>query len=183
MPQIINFPNGEQQLLEYFRNAAGVSEQKARQILAGFQFYQEDVMKRVKNLSGGERMRVKLAELLQQKINTLIFDEPTNHIDIPTKEVLEDAIEDFDGTLIFVSHDRYFINKFADKTIEFKDGNVTTYLGNYEDYKRSKEKEKTKQESFLDRVKVNPKQSTKQTNASNNKKKSKKNVRDDDWER
>ena len=74
---------------------------KARQILAGFQFYQEDVMKRVKNLSGGERMRVKLAELLQQKINTLIFDEPTNHIDIPTKEVLESAIEDFDGTLIF----------------------------------------------------------------------------------
>lgn len=183
LPQIINFPNGEQQLLEYFRNAAEVSEQKARQILAVFQFYQEDVMKRVKNLSGGERMRVKLAELLQQKINTLIFDEPTNHIDIPTKEVLEDAIEDFDGTLIFVSHDRYFINKFADKTIEFKDGNVTTYLGNYENYKRSKEKEKTKQESFLDRVKVNPKQSAKQTNASNNKKKSKKNDRDDDWER
>ena len=80
-------------------------------------------------------MRVKLAELLQQKINTLIFDEPTNHIDIPTKEVLEDSIEEFDGTLLFVSHDRYFINKFADKTIEFKDGKVTTYLGNYDDYK------------------------------------------------
>ena len=92
-------------------------------------------MKRVGNLSGGEKMRVKLAELLQQKINTLIFDEPTNHIDIPTKEVLEDAIEDFDGTLLFVSHDRYFINKFADKIIEFKDGKVTTYLGNYDDYK------------------------------------------------
>ena len=181
LPQIINFPNGEQQLLEYFRNAAGVGEQKARQILASFQFYQEDVMKRVKNLSGGEKMRVKLAELLQQKINTLIFDEPTNHIDIPTKEVLEDAIEDFDGTLIFVSHDRYFINKFADKTVEFKDGKVTTYLGNYEDYKRSKEK--TKQESFLDRVKVNAKQSDKETNTSNNKKKDKRNDRDDDWER
>lgn len=142
LPQIINFPNGEQQLLEYFKNAAGVGEQKARQILASFQFYQEDVMKRVKNLSGGERMKVKLAELLQQKINTLIFDEPTNHIDIPTKEVLEDAIEDFDGTLIFVSHDRYFINKFANKTVEFKDGKVTTCLGNYEDYKRNKEKAK-----------------------------------------
>ena len=181
LPQIINFPNGEQSLLEYFRNEVGVNEQKARQILAGFEFYQEDVMKRVKNLSGGERMKVKLAELLQQKINTLIFDEPTNHIDIPTKEVLEDAIEDFDGTLIFVSHDRYFINKFADKTIEFKDGKVTTCLGNYEDYKRSKEKEGTKQESFLDRVKVNPKQSAKKTNTSNNKKK---NARDDDdWER
>ena len=164
LPQIINFPNGEQQLLEYFRGEVGVNEQKARQILAGFQFYQEDVTKRVKNLSGGERMRVKLAELLQQKINTLIFDEPTNHIDIPTKEVLEDAIEDFDGTLIFVSHDRYFINKFADKTVEFKDGNVTTYLGNYEDYKRSKEKEsqqEIKQDSFRDRMKVSQKSSSK----------------------
>ena len=164
LPQIINFPNGEQQLLEYFRGEVGVNEQKARKILAGFQFYQEDVTKMVKNLSGGERMRVKLAELLQQKINTLIFDEPTNHIDIPTKEVLEDAIEDFDGTLIFVSHDRYFINKFADKTVEFKDGNVTTYLGNYEDYKRSKEKEsqqETKQDSFRDRMKVSQKSSSK----------------------
>lgn len=140
LPQIINFPNGDQQLLEYFRNEVGVNEQKARQILAGFQFYQEDVTKRVKTLSGGERMRVKLAELLQQNINTLIFDEPTNHIDIPTKEVLEDAIEDFDGTLIFVSHDRYFINKFADKTVEFKDGKVSVCLGNYDDYKENKSK-------------------------------------------
>ena len=140
LPQIINFPNGEQSLLEYFKDEVGVSEQRARQILAGFQFYKEDVNKRVKNLSGGEKIRVKLAELLQQKINTLIFDEPTNHIDIPTKEVLEDAIEDFDGTLIFVSHDRYFINKFADKTIEFKDGHTSTYLGGYDYYKGQKER-------------------------------------------
>lgn len=136
LPQIIDFPKEEEQILEYFSHAVGVNEEKARRILATFQFYKDDVTKRVKNLSGGERMRVKLAELLQQKINTLIFDEPTNHIDIPTKEVLEEAIEDFDGTLIFVSHDRFFINKFADKTIEFKDGHVTTYLGNYDDYKK-----------------------------------------------
>lgn len=141
LPQIINFPNGEQKLLDYFKGEAGVNEQKARQILAGFEFYQDDVNKKVKNLSGGERMKVKLAELLQQKINTLIFDEPTNHIDIPTKEVLEDAIEEFDGTLIFISHDRYFINKFADKTIEFKDGKVYKYLGNYDNYKERKSKE------------------------------------------
>lgn len=138
LPQIIDFPNGEQQLLEYFKGEVGLPEQKARQILAGFQFNKEDVNKRVKNLSGGEKMRVKLAELLQQQINTLIFDEPTNHIDIPTKEVLEDAIEDFDGTLIFVSHDRYFINKFADKTIEFKDGHCTKFDGNYDCYKHQK---------------------------------------------
>ncbi len=140
LPQIINFPNGEESLLEYFKSEVGGSEQHARKILAGFQFYKEDVNKRVKNLSGGEKIRVKLAELLQQKINTLIFDEPTNHIDIPTKEVLEDAIEDFDGTLIFVSHDRYFINKFADKTIEFKDGRTSTYLGGYDYYKSQKER-------------------------------------------
>ena len=138
LPQIINFPDGNQQLLEYFKNAVGINEQRARQILSNFQFYKEDINKRVMNLSGGERMRVKLAELLQQKINTLIFDEPTNHIDIPTKEVLEEALEDFDGTLIFVSHDRYFINKFADKTIEFKDGKVSTCIGNYDDYKEYK---------------------------------------------
>ncbi len=139
LPQIITFPKSDQPLLEYFKEEVGLPEQKARQILAAFQFYKEDVNKRVKNLSGGEKIRVKLAELLQQKINTLIFDEPTNHIDIPTKEVLEDAIEDFDGTLIFISHDRYFINKFADKTIEFKNAKTTTYLGGYDDYKASQE--------------------------------------------
>ena len=187
LPQIINFPDDEQQLLEYFRNEVGVNEQKARQILAGFQFYQEDVNKRVKNLSGGERMRVKLAELLQQKINTLIFDEPTNHIDIPTKEVLEDAIEDFDGTLIFVSHDRYFINKFADKTVEFKDGKVTTFIGNYDDYKESKEKksQETKKDSFKDRIKVSTKANTKTSNSPKNGhgNKNKGKNRNDDWER
>lgn len=136
LPQIITFPKQEQKLLEYFSEATCLNEENARKVLARFQFYQEDVTKRVGSLSGGERMRIKLAELLQKKINTLIFDEPTNHIDIPTKEVLEEAIDDFDGTLIFVSHDRYFINKFADKVIEFKNGNVRTFLGNYDDYKR-----------------------------------------------
>lgn len=160
LPQIITFPNGEQQLLEYFKNTVGVNEQKARQILAGFQFYKEDVTKRVKTLSGGERMRVKLAELLQEKINTLIFDEPTNHIDIPTKEVLEDAIEDFNGTLIFVSHDRYFINKFADEIIEFQDGKAKLYLGNYDDYKVSKEKQ-SKKDYFVDSLKVEKKKGKK----------------------
>lgn len=157
LPQIINFPDGEISLLDYFRKEAGVNEEKARRILAAFQFYKEDVNKRVKNLSGGERMRIKLAELLQLKINTLIFDEPTNHIDIPTKEVLEDAIEDFDGTLIFVSHDRFFINKFADKTIEFKDGRTTTYQGNYEDYKEKKQQmlsDLSEPKSFKDSLKV-----------------------------
>ena len=86
--------------------------------------------------SGTVRIRVKLAILLQQQINTLIFDEPTNHIDIPTKEVLEEALSNFGGTLIFVSHDRYFINKFADKIFEFSSGKMTTYHGNYDYFKQ-----------------------------------------------
>ena len=138
LPQVIQFDNEDQQLLEYFKNSSKTNEQRAREILAKFEFYKEDVNKRVKNLSGGERMKVKLAELLQKKINTLIFDEPTNHIDIPTKEVLEGALEEFDGTLIFISHDRYFINKFADKVIEFEDGKINIYLGNYDNYIENK---------------------------------------------
>lgn len=138
IPQIVEFLNEGQSLLEYFSRAVSLPEQRVRSILARFGFNVEDVNKRVKNLSGGERMRVKLAELLQQEVNTLIFDEPTNHIDIPTKEILEEALEDFGGTLIFISHDRYFINKFADKIIEFVDGKVIIYLGNYDDYKEMK---------------------------------------------
>lgn len=134
LPQVIKFENEEEQLLDYFKSTIEVNEQRTREILAKFEFYKEDVNKKIKNLSGGERMKVKLAELLQQKINTLIFDEPTNHIDIPTKEVLEEALEEFDGTLIFISHDRYFINKFAEKVVEFENGKVNTYLGNYDNY-------------------------------------------------
>ena len=134
LPQVIKFENEEEQLLDYFKRAIEVNEQRAREILAKFEFYKEDVNKKIKNLSGGERMKVKLAELLQQKINTLIFDEPTNHIDIPTKEILEEALEEFDGTLIFISHDRYFINKFANKIVEFENGKVNIYLGNYDNY-------------------------------------------------
>ena len=145
LPQIIEFKNGKQCLLEYFKEELALNEQQARRILAKFQFYKEDVNKKVENLSGGEKIRVKLAELLQQKINTLIFDEPTNHIDIPTKEVLEDAIESFDGTLIFVSHDRFFINKFADKVIEFCGGETTEYVGNYDYYKEQKLKKLKKE--------------------------------------
>ena len=140
LPQIIKFPNEEQTLLESFKDSVNLDEKSARAILADFRFYKNDVNKKVKNLSGGEKIRVKLAQLLQQKINTLIFDEPTNHIDIPAKEVLEEAIEKFNGTLIFISHDRYFINKFADKTIELENGNIETYLGGYDFYKEEKQK-------------------------------------------
>ena len=140
LPQVINFEGDKQKVLDYFKNEACLDEQKSRAILASFHFYKEDVNKLVKNLSGGERVRLKLAILLQSKVNCLIFDEPTNHIDIPTKEVLESAIEDFKGTFIFISHDRYFINKFADKIIEFKNGKINLYNGNYDYYKEIQNK-------------------------------------------
>ena len=138
IPQNIEFEDGNQSLLDYFRLAVGLSEQTCRSILARFQFHGENVTKKVKNLSGGEKMKIKLAELLQQEVNTLIFDEPTNHIDIPTKEVLEEALEEFSGTLIFISHDRFFINKFANKIFVFEEGTIKTYWGNYDQYKKTK---------------------------------------------
>jgi len=144
LPQIINFEDDKQQLLEYFQKELSTGEEKARAILSRFQFDREDVTKRVGNLSGGERIRVRLAILLQRSINALVFDEPTNHIDIPTKESLEEALEDFDGTLLAISHDRFFIDKFADKIIEVENGKTKTFIGNYADYieKKTKEKEK-----------------------------------------
>lgn len=140
LPQIISFENDKFTILNYFKDEASVGEEQARRILASFQFYKDDVDKKVKNLSGGERIRLRLAVLLQQKLNCLVFDEPTNHIDISTKEVLEKALNDFSGTILFVSHDRYFINKLADKVVEFKNGTIKTYLGNYDFYKSEKNK-------------------------------------------
>ena len=140
IPQIIQFPDDKQTLLDYFRHVTGLPEQKIRQILVGFQFYNDDVKKRVGNLSGGERMKIKLAELLQNKVNTLILDEPTNHIDIDTKEVFENALEDFSGTMMFVSRDRFFINKFANKVVEFENGNINLYYGNYDYYVNKKKR-------------------------------------------
>ena len=139
IPQMIEYEDGNLQLLDYFSRQVSLPEQRCRSILARFGFDASDVTKRIKTLSGGEKMKVKMAELLQEEVNTLIFDEPTNHIDIPTKEVLEDALEDFSGTLIFISHDRFFINKFANKIVVFDGGKATVYWGNYDEYKESLE--------------------------------------------
>lgn len=138
LPQIINFRNNKQQVLDYFQHEVGIGEERARSILFRFHFDQENVKKSVGNLSGGERIRLRLAVLMQQSMNTLVFDEPTNHIDIPTREALEEAIENFNGTLLVISHDRFFIDRFADKIIEIVNGKATTYIGNYEDYQTKK---------------------------------------------
>ena len=105
-----------------------------RNIAATFLFKGEDVFKTMDMLSGGEKGRVVLMKLLLSKSNFLILDEPTNHLDIESKEILEDALSSFDGTILFISHDRYFINKLATKVIEMKDNGAKTFMGNYDNY-------------------------------------------------
>lgn len=140
LSQIIEFVDKKQSLLEYFISETGLEEDIARSVLHNFQFFKKDVLKRVGILSGGEKLRLKLAILLQKEINLLILDEPTNHIDIETREVLEDTLSKFKGTLIFVSHDRYFINKLANKIIEFYNHKLYTFQGNYDDYLNMRDK-------------------------------------------
>ena len=93
--------------------------------------------KQVGSLSGGEKVRLKILCMLQNDINTFVFDEPTNHIDITTRETLEQAMSEYKGNILFVSHDRYFINSIANKIIEIKDKKLKLYNGNYDDYKKA----------------------------------------------
>jgi ATP-binding cassette subfamily F protein 3 len=109
-----------------------------RNILGGFLFSGDDVDKPVRVLSGGERTRLAVARMLLRPSNTLLLDEPTNHLDLDSKDVLLEALEDFGGTLIFVSHDRYFVDKLASKVIEIGDGHALIYPGNYEEWLWSK---------------------------------------------
>ncbi|SDB10060.1 ATP-binding cassette, subfamily F, member 3 [Pseudobutyrivibrio sp. YE44] len=116
-----------------------LTETKVRNTLAAFMFTEDDVFKRISDLSGGERGRVSLAKLMLSKSNLLILDEPTNHLDMDSKQMLEEALNEYDGTLLYVSHDRYFVNKTANTILELSDGGLTKYLGNYDDYIAKKE--------------------------------------------
>ena len=110
-----------------------------RNVLAAFLFTGEDVMKQIGSLSGGEKGRVSLAKLMLSEANFLILDEPTNHLDITSKEILENALNSYEGTLLYVSHDRYFINQTADKILELKKKTFTEYYGNYDYYLEKKD--------------------------------------------
>jgi ATP-binding cassette subfamily F protein 3 len=112
-----------------------------RQILGIFQFGDDEIGKKIKVLSGGEKARVSLAKMLLSPVNFLIMDEPTTHLDITAREALEEALEDYDGSLLLISHDRYFLDKLVSRVIELKDGNLDEYSGNYSYYlwKRSQE--------------------------------------------
>ncbi len=107
-------------------------------MLGNFLFSGDDVLKIVNSLSGGEKARLALAKLMMEKPNVLILDEPTNHLDLDSKEVLENALIDYPGTLLFVSHDRYFINRIATKVIELQQEGSTEYLGDYDYYVEKK---------------------------------------------
>jgi ATP-binding cassette subfamily F protein 3 len=114
--------------------APGRTDGQLRSLLGIFQFSGDDVFKKVQVLSGGEKNRLALARLCLDPGNFLLLDEPTNHLDLPTREALEDALAGYGGTLMFVSHDRYFINRVATKVAAFTDGRVTVYDGGYDDY-------------------------------------------------
>ncbi|WP_299741566.1 ribosomal protection-like ABC-F family protein [uncultured Rossellomorea sp.] len=118
-------------LIDAFREEVPVTEGDARHILAKFLFYGPNVFRRVGQLSGGEKMRLRLAQLMHQDINFLVLDEPTNHLDIDSREVLEDALEDFKGTILAVSHDRYFLNKLFKKTYWIHKGELYFFDGPY----------------------------------------------------
>lgn len=156
LPQNISFPNEEHRLIDVFREDIAILEGEAREYLAKFMFFKSSVFKKVKHLSGGERIRLKLAILLYQEINLLILDEPTNHLDIDSIEALEDALEDFQGTIFFISHDRYFINKMSNRVLAVENHALKSYIGNYDDYKRELEKLISHQEKMVQVEKTKP---------------------------
>ena len=126
-------------VLDEVRDTFNFGEKEARNILGMFLFRGDDVFKTVGMLSGGEKARLSLLCLFLEKPNFLILDEPTNHLDIPTREIMEDAIEAFGGTCLVVSHDRYFLDKVADRILELDHGKLIEYLGNYSYYKEKKQ--------------------------------------------
>ena len=118
-----------------------MKEAEVRTVLGRFLFRGDSVLKIVRDLSGGEKARLQLAKLMLEKNNLLVLDEPTNHLDITSKQVLEDALENYEGTIVFVSHDRYFINKIANKVLDITEDDYSIYLGNYDYYLEKREQE------------------------------------------
>ena len=135
LPQIIHFDHPERSLYDTMLYEKNLSPQQARDRLGAFLFQGEDVFKTVGTLSGGEQSRLRLCMLMDEKINLLILDEPTNHLDIASREWVEAAIEEFEGVLLFVSHDRYFIEKFAERIWLLEDGTIRDFRCDYRKYR------------------------------------------------
>lgn len=141
LPQQIHFAHPERSLLDTMLFETNCSTQEARDRLAGFHFRGEDVFKSVSRLSGGEQSRLRLCMLMDSRMNFLILDEPTNHLDLPSREWIEEAVEDFEGTLLFVSHDRYFIDRFANRIWTLEDGVIRDFRGDYPAYQAMRERQ------------------------------------------
>ena len=136
LPQIIHFNHPERSLVDtMIYEKKNMTAQSARNRLAAYEFRGEDVFKQVSVLSGGELSRLRLCMLMDEEVNFLILDEPTNHLDIASREWIEEAVEAFDGTLLFVSHDRYFIQRFATRVWELADGTITDYPMGFAQYR------------------------------------------------
>ena len=135
LPQIVHFDHPERSLYDTMLYEKNCTPQTARDRLGAFLFQGEDVFKQVGNLSGGEQSRLRLCMLMDEKINLLILDEPTNHLDIASREWVEAAIEEFEGVLLFVSHDRYFIEKFAERIWLLEDGTIRDFPCGYQKYR------------------------------------------------
>ena len=132
LAQDVKFEDPDETVLALMRKSFPLTEEKARSILAQFQFKADSVLKQLRALSGGERSRLKLCLMMQEKINVLLLDEPTNHLDIASREWIEGALMDFSGAILFVSHDRYFLKQFADQVWHMEDGKITHYDCGYE---------------------------------------------------
>jgi len=138
IPQDIIFEDENITVLDEAKKYFYDIEEHLRSTLTKFLFYGEGIYTKLVNLSGGERLRLKLFCLMQEDNNLLLLDEPTNHVDINTKEILEEALKKYHGTIILVSHDRYFINKIATRIIMIENKKLVSYIGNYDDYRREK---------------------------------------------
>jgi ATP-binding cassette subfamily F protein 3 len=157
LPQVIHFDHPDWNLVENMMAARrGMTAQSARNRLASYDFRGEDVFKPVSVLSGGEMSRLRLCMLMDEEINFLILDEPTNHLDIDSREWIEEAVEAYDGSLLFVSHDRYFINRFATRIWELADGTITDYPMGFRQYRQVKAQEE--QERHAEPVPKQPKE-------------------------
>ena len=141
LPQIIRFDRPDRNLVDTMLYAQNCSTQEARDRLAAFKFRGEDVFKQVSALSGGEQSRLRLCMLMDSKINLLILDEPTNHLDIDSREWIEESVEEFGGNLLFVSHDRYFIEKFATRIWMLEDGKIIDFRGTYGEFRDYRERQ------------------------------------------
>ena len=154
LPQIIHFDVPQRNLVDTLLwSRRDVTPQKARDRLAAFHFRGEDVFKSVSVLSGGEQSRLRLCMLMDDEVNFLILDEPTNHLDIASREWIEEAVEAFDGTLLFVSHDRYFINRFATRIWELEDQRITDFPMSFARYRKLKAEQPRKTEENTASVK------------------------------